>query len=122
MKVTIELAVRTRKKKVPIGAIEMEVKLTDRVDLVMDQIVNLTQREIQVRDAILLGLANKEIATKLFLSVRTVKFHVSTLYEKYGVRNRTELVYGLARAKKVEEGASSTCSPQIKERNGSASL
>lgn len=103
MKVTIELAVLTRKQRVPIGAIEMEVQLTNAVDLVLGEAVRLTRRETQVRDGILRGLANKEIAKELYIGERTVKFHVSTLYQKYGVRNRTELVYGLARAKTPEK-------------------
>lgn len=103
MKVAIELSVRTKKQRVPIGTIEMEINLTEAVDLVLDQAVKLTTREIQVRDGILRGMGHKEIAAELHLSTRTVKFHASSLYHKYGVRDRTALVYGLARAKKPGE-------------------
>ena len=54
--------------------------------------VNLTRREEEVLDGILRSLANKEIACELNLSVRTVKFHVSSLFSKFKVRGRMELM------------------------------
>ena len=53
---------------------------------------NLSQREREVLDALLENLANKEIADKLHISERTVKFHVSSLLEKFGVPRRTDLI------------------------------
>ena len=38
------------------------------------------------------GARNQEIADQLFLSIRTVKFHVENIYRKLGVRTRTEAV------------------------------
>ncbi|MEW5850465.1 MAG: response regulator transcription factor [Myxococcota bacterium] len=52
----------------------------------------LSQRERQVRDALLENLSNKEIATKLHISERTVKFHVSNLLTKFNVRRRSDLI------------------------------
>lgn len=54
--------------------------------------VKLTRREEEVLDGILRSLANKEIACELSLSVRTVKFHVSSLLTKFKVRGRMELM------------------------------
>jgi len=54
--------------------------------------VKLTRREEEVLDGILRSLANKEIASELNLSVRTVKFHVSSLLSKFKVRGRMELM------------------------------
>src|ERR1700730_7667755 len=54
--------------------------------------VRLTRREEEVLDGILRSLANKEIASELNLSERTVKFHVSSLLAKYKVRSRMELM------------------------------
>ena len=53
---------------------------------------NLSQREREVLDALLENLANKEIADKLHISERTVKFHVSSLLEKFSVRRRSDLI------------------------------
>ena len=54
--------------------------------------VRLTRREKEVLDGILRSLANKEIASELNLSERTVKFHVSSLLAKFKVHSRMELM------------------------------
>ncbi len=54
--------------------------------------VRLTRREEEVLDGVLKSLANKEIASLLNLSERTVKFHVSSLLAKFKVRSRMELL------------------------------
>ena len=50
----------------------------------------LSQREQEVLDLIAKGKTNSDIAHALFISVRTVKFHVSSILTKLNVRNRTE--------------------------------
>lgn len=50
----------------------------------------LSKREQQVLDLIALGKTNHDIAGSLYISVRTVKFHVSSILDKLNVRNRTE--------------------------------
>ena len=52
----------------------------------------LTPREIEVHALLSQGLQNKEISARLFISERTVKFHVSSLMHKLGADNRTETV------------------------------
>jgi DNA-binding CsgD family transcriptional regulator len=54
--------------------------------------VRLTRREEEVLDGILRSLSNKEIASDLNLSERTVKFHVSSLLAKFKVSGRMELI------------------------------
>jgi DNA-binding NarL/FixJ family response regulator len=54
--------------------------------------VKLTRREKEVLDGVLRSLANKEIASELNLSERTVKFHVSSLLSKFKVHSRMELM------------------------------
>jgi DNA-binding CsgD family transcriptional regulator len=53
--------------------------------------VKVSRREQEVLDCILLGFANKEIASKLNVAERTVKFHVSSLLAKFGVADRVAL-------------------------------
>ena len=52
----------------------------------------LSRREKEVLEALLENLSNKEIASKLNMSERTAKFHVSNLLAKYGVRRRADLI------------------------------
>ena len=52
----------------------------------------LTGRELDVLHCLAQGLANKQISQALSISEHTVKFHVSAIYAKLGVTNRTEAV------------------------------
>lgn len=54
------------------------------------QVEQLTEREIDVLREIGLGLNNKEIAEKLFITEGTVKNHVSNLISKLELRDRTQ--------------------------------
>ncbi|RAV27713.1 hypothetical protein DN748_17485 [Sinomicrobium soli] len=51
----------------------------------------LSARERKVVDLVLLGRSNKEIASELFISLSTVKTHITSAYSKLGVANRKEL-------------------------------
>jgi DNA-binding NarL/FixJ family response regulator len=57
----------------------------------------LTPRELEVLGLISEGLQNSEIAERLFVTERTVKFHVSSILAKLGADNRTEAVAIAAR-------------------------
>jgi len=52
----------------------------------------LTQREHEVLDCLIDNLSNKEIAKKLGISERGVKFHVSNLLDKHKVQRRSDLI------------------------------
>ena len=52
--------------------------------------VKLSQREKEVLDLISKGYSNKEIAKDLFLSEKTVKNHVSNIFKKINVTDRTK--------------------------------
>lgn len=54
--------------------------------------LGLTQREMDVLNLMALGMSNHEIADKLCVSIPTVKSHSSNLYEKLGVKRRTQAV------------------------------
>ena len=51
----------------------------------------LTARELDVVEAIVSGLTNKEIAGKYSISEQTVKHHLKKIFDKVGVSNRLEL-------------------------------
>jgi DNA-binding CsgD family transcriptional regulator len=51
----------------------------------------LSPRQKEILQAVMSNRANKEIASLLNITVRTVKFHISSLLTKFGVENRAEL-------------------------------
>ncbi|HET8550816.1 MAG TPA: response regulator transcription factor [Bryobacteraceae bacterium] len=53
---------------------------------------DFTERERETLDAVLEGLANKEIAVRMNLTESAVKATIQRLFEKTGVRSRTQLV------------------------------
>lgn len=55
-----------------------------------DKLESLTKRELDVLKNLSVGMYNKEIATKLDISERTVKNHVSNIFKKIGVSDRTQ--------------------------------
>lgn len=59
----------------------------------------LTAREFEVLQLLVTGQSNRDIATKLFVSLDTVKKHVSRVLDKLGASNRTEAV---ARARELD--------------------
>ena len=63
--------------------------LASKVDI-DDKLNELTRREIEVLKLIAEGLFNKEIASKLDISERTVKNHVSNIFKKIDVSDRTQ--------------------------------
>ncbi len=66
-----------------------EEGVPDALDIPLDP---LTERENEVLLRLAQGLTNKQIALALGISEHTVKFHVSSIYTKLGVSNRTEAV------------------------------
>lgn len=51
----------------------------------------LTSKEREVCRLVFKGLSNKEIAGVLGVTEKTVKFHVTSIFEKFGVKSRSEL-------------------------------
>lgn len=52
---------------------------------------SLTPAELRVAESVAKGLTNPEVAETLFISRRTVQAHLSHIYGKLAVSNRTEL-------------------------------
>jgi len=59
-------------------------------DIDKDKIESLTGREIEVLIQVANGMLNKEIATALNISERTVKNHISNIFKKIDVSDRTQ--------------------------------
>jgi DNA-binding NarL/FixJ family response regulator len=64
-----------------------------------DVLDTLTAREVEVLGLLAKGMRNKEIAARLFVSERTVNFHLANIYQKLNVSGRTE-----ALSKAIEQG------------------
>ncbi len=52
----------------------------------------LSNREVEVAELVSKGLANKEVAEKLFVTEKTVKFHLTNIYKKMTIRSRAQLI------------------------------
>jgi DNA-binding CsgD family transcriptional regulator len=53
--------------------------------------VDLTPQEESVSSLVSQGLSNREVAAELYISPKTVQFHLTRVYAKLGVRSRSEL-------------------------------
>lgn len=65
-----------------------DVPQPDDVDLSL-----LTPTEARVAVLVTTGLSNKEVAAELVVGIQTVKFHLSNIYRKLGIRSRSQLTW-----------------------------
>jgi HD-GYP domain-containing protein (c-di-GMP phosphodiesterase class II) len=68
----------------------------------------LTAREVEVLGLVARGLPNKEIATRLFISTKTVRNHVEHIYLKIGVTTRAAASYFASEHGLLPDGAAAT--------------
>ena len=87
-----------------LGAVEWADRARDqleatgvRIRRASNGLSELTPQELQVALAVARGMSNKEVAGHLFLSVKTVEFHLSHVFQKLGVNRRTRLSALVAR-------------------------
>lgn len=52
----------------------------------------LSNRESEVAELVTKGLSNKEVANQLFVTEKTVKFHLTNIYKKMQVKSRAQLI------------------------------
>jgi DNA-binding NarL/FixJ family response regulator len=74
------------------GFVESMLRGALNLHLKVDSSTKITGRQQEVLDALLQQLSNKEVGSKLNISLRTVKFHVSNILSKFGVRRRSDLI------------------------------
>lgn len=71
---------------------KMVFPFLDVRELRKDPIHTLSRRERAMLEALSKGLTNRELARELDISINTVKFHLSNLFEKLSVRNRAQAI------------------------------
>jgi DNA-binding NarL/FixJ family response regulator len=54
----------------------------------MKTLSDLTSRELEILQLVLVGYTNKAIAAEIHVSEKTVEFHLENIYTKIGVRTR----------------------------------
>jgi DNA-binding CsgD family transcriptional regulator len=77
----------------------------------------LRDREREVLELMIAGLRNRDIAERLFISVRTVKYHVSNILQKLDVASRTEAI-AVAHSAGISAPTSEPESPAAGARRG----
>jgi DNA-binding CsgD family transcriptional regulator len=65
---------------------------------------SLTEQELRVCAAVARGASNREIAAELFVTNKTVEFHLRQIYRKLGVSSRAQLVATLANGRLLSTG------------------
>jgi DNA-binding CsgD family transcriptional regulator len=72
---------------------ETEAETTER-NLLLEQRLEdvLSEAELRVALVVAAGRSNREVALDLYISVRTVEFHLSAIFRKLGLKNRNALI------------------------------
>lgn len=74
----------------------------------------LSNREAEVAELVSKGLSNKEVANQLFVTEKTVKFHLTNIYKKMNVKSRAQLiVWCLPHLGFVENEATQPARPEM---------
>lgn len=86
--------------------VDKQIKIEQPKEFKLNEAVlkrlNLTNREYQILKLLAQGYSNSEIADKLFLSLSTIKTHVSNLYTKMNVKSRFRAIAVAKKMKIVE--------------------
>ena len=97
------VATQLTKPKVQTVIIEKEIYVNHAGDSSINEAelkkLNLTNREYEILQLLTKGYSNAEIAENLFLSLSTVKTHVSNLFVKMDVKSRAQAIEKAKRLK-----------------------
>lgn len=74
-----------------LGGLSQKLLVEDPADAANGPLARLTKRERDIAHRVTLGESNKEIARGLKIAERTVKAHLTVVFEKLGVRDRLQL-------------------------------
>ncbi|MBS1573341.1 MAG: DNA-binding response regulator [Bacteroidetes bacterium] len=92
----IWLALKLSKPKIETVVIEKEIYIEKSENFVQNTALisklELSKRELEVLELLAKGLTNQEIASRLFVSLSTVKAHNQNLFEKLDVKRRTQAI------------------------------
>lgn len=92
----IWLALKLSKPKVETVVVEKEVYVTRNENFVLNTSLiaqlEISKRELEILNLMAQGYSNEEIASKIFVSISTVKTHNQNLFEKLDVKRRTQAV------------------------------
>lgn len=101
----IWVAKQLTKPKLEKVIVEKEVFIPQTEDFIINEAelkkLNLTKREYEVLQLLVKGYSNSDIAESLFLSLSTVKTHISNLYVKMDVKRRGQAIGKAQRLKIV---------------------
>jgi DNA-binding NarL/FixJ family response regulator len=71
----------------------------------MTSISDLTPRELEILQLVIAGKTNKAIAKEIYISAKTVEFHLENIYRKLGARTRLMAgMWALQNGMKTEPG------------------
>lgn len=86
------LYLNTKNHRILKVAIEILIWSVNKMKIKERSLDALSKKENEVVNLLLQGLDDREIATQLFISDKTVRNHISNVLQKIGLRNRTQLV------------------------------
>ena len=75
--------------------LKLSLRVVPREISAEQELNELTARELMVAEQIATGATNREIAERLDITERTVKAHLSSIFEKLGVRDRVQLALSM---------------------------
>ena len=100
------VATQLVKPKLKTVIVEKDVFVTQSEEFTINETelkkLNLSNREYEVLQLLAKGYSNSEIASNLFLSLSTVKTHVSNLFLKMDVKSRTQTIEKAKRLKIIK--------------------
>ncbi|WP_299638704.1 response regulator transcription factor [uncultured Ruegeria sp.] len=75
-----------------VAAGKMAFPFIDVRKMKQDPFQSLSRKERAILEALAQGMSNRELSKELQISTNTVKFHLSNIYEKLNVKNRTQAI------------------------------